>query len=145
MAWILSNHLNLQWKFKLMAGKFTWGNKAKHWWMMSTIYLFFLNLDLKQTFPPIIWIFTESEGDEIIPRLPFKIFSPLTYYQSITHTSQWISTLCAMILNCTKDHKTRSHQDVLMINVVNERRKRVISFYISYTLPMIYFSPFSLT
>ena len=50
-------------------------------------------------------------------------------------TSQLISTLCAMILNCTKDHKTRSHQDVLMINVVNERRKRVISFYIIYHTP----------
>ena len=29
---------------------------------------------LKQTFPPIIWIFTEVEGDGIESRLPFKIF-----------------------------------------------------------------------
>ena len=34
-----------------------------------------LPLRLKQTFPPIIWIFTE--GDEIKSRLTFKIFSTL--------------------------------------------------------------------
>ena len=33
---------------------------------------------LKQTFPPIIWIFTEGEGDGIESRLLFKIFSTLT-------------------------------------------------------------------
>ena len=37
-----------------------------------------LPLHLKQTFPPIIWIFTEGEGDGIESRLPFKIFS--TYF-----------------------------------------------------------------
>ena len=37
----------------------------------------FLPLHLKQTFPPIIWIFTEDEGDGIESRLPFKIFSTL--------------------------------------------------------------------
>ena len=36
-----------------------------------------LPLHLKQTFPPIIWIFTEDEGDGIKSRLPFKIFSTL--------------------------------------------------------------------
>ena len=36
-----------------------------------------LPLRLKQTFPPIIWIFTEGEGDEIESRLPFKIFFTL--------------------------------------------------------------------
>ena len=36
-----------------------------------------LLLYLKQTFPPIIWVFTESEGDGIETRLPFKIFSTL--------------------------------------------------------------------
>ena len=36
-----------------------------------------LPLQLKQTFPPIIWIFTEGEGDGIESRLPFKIFSTL--------------------------------------------------------------------
>ena len=34
-----------------------------------------LPLHLKQTFPPIIWIFTEGEGNGIESRLPFKIFS----------------------------------------------------------------------
>ena len=33
-----------------------------------------LPLRLKQTFPSIIWIFTEGEGDEIQSRLRFKIF-----------------------------------------------------------------------
>ena len=38
-----------------------------------------LPLHLKQTFPPIIWIFTEGEGDGIESRLPFKIFSTLRW------------------------------------------------------------------
>ena len=36
-----------------------------------------LPLHLKQTFLPIIWIFTEIEGDGIKSRLPFKMFSTL--------------------------------------------------------------------
>ena len=40
IAWIWSHHLHLQWKFILLAGKFTWGNKAKHCWVMSTNFLF---------------------------------------------------------------------------------------------------------
>ena len=36
-----------------------------------------LPLHLKQTLPPIIWIFTEGEGDGINARLLFKIFSTL--------------------------------------------------------------------
>ena len=77
---IWSHHLHLQWKFKLWARKFTWGNKAKHYWGMSTKFLLSkvcLPLHLKQTFLPIIWIFTEDEGDGIESRLPFKIFSTL--------------------------------------------------------------------
>ena len=38
IAWIGSYHL--QGKFKLLAGKFIWGNKAKHCWVMSTNFLF---------------------------------------------------------------------------------------------------------
>ena len=60
--WIRSH--DLQWKFKLLARKFTWGNKAKRCWVMLT-------------FPPIIWIFTEGTGDGIKSRIPFKIFSTL--------------------------------------------------------------------
>ena len=36
-----------------------------------------LPLHLKQTFPPIVWIFTEGECNGIEFRLPFKIFSTL--------------------------------------------------------------------
>ena len=36
-----------------------------------------LPLHHKQTFTPIIWIFTEGEGDGIESRLPFKTFSTL--------------------------------------------------------------------
>jgi hypothetical protein len=32
---------------------------------------------IKQTFPPIIWIFNEALGDGIQSRLPFEIFSTL--------------------------------------------------------------------
>ena len=75
-----SHHLYLQWKFKLLAGKFTWGNKAKHCWKKSTNFWkqkFVDNANLKQTFMPIIWIFTEGEGDEIESRLSSKIFLTL--------------------------------------------------------------------
>ena len=33
-------HQTFQRKFKLFEGKFTWGNKAKHYWVMSTFFLF---------------------------------------------------------------------------------------------------------
>ena len=58
---------------------FTWDNKAKHFCYQSlfTTPSNVLPLHLKQTFPPIIWIFTEDEGDGIDSRLPFKIFSTL--------------------------------------------------------------------
>ena len=36
-----------------------------------------LPLHLKKTFPPVIWIFAEGEGDGIESRLPFRIFSTL--------------------------------------------------------------------
>ena len=85
-------------KIQIMGWMFTWGNKAKHCWALSTKYwkqkadankLFVFNilltmpsnvlpLHLKQTFPPIIWIFTESESDGIEYRLPFKIISTLS-------------------------------------------------------------------
>ena len=51
--------------------------------LLNTLSLFLmpkhvLSLHLKQTFPPIIWIFTEGVGDGIESRLPSKIFSTLT-------------------------------------------------------------------
>ena len=42
-----------------------------------------LPLHLKQTFPPIIWIFTEGEGHGIESRLPFKIFSTLPWRKNL--------------------------------------------------------------
>ena len=45
-----------------------------------------LPLHLKQTFLPIIWIFTEGEGDGIKSRLLFKIFS--TSSQTISEKSE---------------------------------------------------------
>ena len=44
---------------------------------LLTILSNILPLHLKQTFLPIIGIFTKGEGDEIESRLPFKIFSTL--------------------------------------------------------------------
>ena len=41
-----------------------------------------LPLRLKQTFHPIIWIFTEGKGDRNESRLPFKIFSALRANQN---------------------------------------------------------------
>ena len=52
-----------------------------------------LPLHLKQTFPLIIWIFTECEGDGIETRLPFKIFSNSSI-EIILHKNK-NSTQCA--------------------------------------------------
>ena len=47
---------------------------------------------LKQTFPPMIWIFAEGEGDGIESRLPFQIFSTLP--EKSNSPAEWISTHC---------------------------------------------------
>ena len=76
IAWIQSHHLHLQWKFKLLVGKFAWGVIiARHcqqtfcFQSLLTTPGNVLPLHLKQTFPPMFWIFTEGEGDEIKCRL----------------------------------------------------------------------------
>ena len=52
VAWIRSNHLQLQWKFKLWVGNFTWGNRTKHCWVMSKNFLFQKFVDIsQQSFP----------------------------------------------------------------------------------------------
>ena len=51
-----------------------------------------LPLRLKQTFSPIIRIFTEGEGDEIESRLPFKIFFTLNQNHSFIY--EFWSLLC---------------------------------------------------
>ena len=79
---IRSHHLHQQWKFKLLARKFTWGNKATGNRYQHKLFVFKSLLKtpinvLPQTFPLMIWIFTEGEGDGIKSRLSFKIFSTL--------------------------------------------------------------------
>ena len=71
---------------------FTFSKNSNHWWksllevirqniagwcqkLLMTTPSNVLPSHLKQTFPPIIWIFTEGGGDGIQSRLPFKIFS----------------------------------------------------------------------
>ena len=44
---------------------------------LLTTFSNWMPLHLKQTFPSMIWIFTEGEGDGIESRLPYKIFSTL--------------------------------------------------------------------
>ena len=52
-----------------------------------------LPLQLKQTFLPIIWIFTEGEGDGIKSRLPFKIFSTLSWFRSVVLVSSFFQKI----------------------------------------------------
>ena len=80
---------------QIIGRKVTWGNKAKHCWVITTNFLF-----SKVCWQPpamfslytssIIWIFTEGEGDGIESRLPFKIFSTLqcTYFSSFFKISK---------------------------------------------------------
>ena len=52
-----------------------------------------LPLRLKQTFQPIVWIFTEGESDEIESRLPFKIFFTLLGHADISVSHNNLRTL----------------------------------------------------
>ena len=65
-----------------------------------------LPLHLKQTFLPIIWIFTEGEGDEIESTLPFKIFSTLItkFLLDKNEIDIWVNTLTQWGQNLTKLH-----------------------------------------
>ena len=70
-----------------------------------------LPLHHKQTIPPIILIFTESEGDGIKTRLPFKIFSTLKGFIKISwnwHSIKFIFPFpgfqrCQSLTNCFYD------------------------------------------
>ena len=67
-------------KIQIFSGKgYLLGNVDKLYDFKSllTMLSIVLPLHLKQTFPPIIWIFTEGEGDGIESRLPFKFFTIL--------------------------------------------------------------------
>ena len=66
------------------------------WWVFSV-----LPLHLKQTFPPIIWIFNEGEGDEIEFRLPFKIFSTKVYRRIAFHEFLISLFLFLRSINCS--------------------------------------------
>ena len=108
VAWIWSHHLHLQWKFKLWTGKFAWGvylgktligdvNKLFVFKSLLTTPSNVLPVHLKETFPLIIWIFTEDEGDGIESGLSFKKFLlyliPLSTYlqRSCQRDSRWKS------------------------------------------------------
>ena len=69
------------------------GNVNKHFVSKSllTRHSNVLPLYLKQTFPPIIWIFTEGEGDGIESRLPFKFFYTLWNFPFRWYT--WLYSL----------------------------------------------------
>ena len=70
-------------KIKIIGGKVYLRQNIAGWCQTVTSHLFVDNakqclpLHLKQTLPPIIWIFTEGEGNGIESSLPFKIFSTL--------------------------------------------------------------------
>ena len=70
-------------KIQIFSGKgYLLGNVDKLYDFKSllTMLSIVLPLHLKQTFPPIIWIFTEGEGDGMEFRLPFKIYLLYWYF-----------------------------------------------------------------
>ena len=83
--------------------------------VMSTNFLLtmpsnILPLHLKQTFPPIIWIFIEGEGDGIESRLPFKFFSTLRkILQNWFHPiMRWAQIMCS-VMPCSTNINDRSN------------------------------------
>ena len=95
IVWIWSHHLHLQWNSNYwreillevirqnIAGWF-----QQIFWFKSLLTMpsNVLPLQLKQIFPPIIWIFTEGKGDGFESRLPLKMFSTLTAYRVYIYT-----------------------------------------------------------
>ena len=58
----------------------------------------------QQTFLPIIWIFTEGEGDGIESRIPFKIFSTLTFHENIFCETYFASDFTYLVgINAAND------------------------------------------
>ena len=88
-------------------------------------------LHLKQTFPPIIWIFTDDEGDRIEFRLPFKIFSALSLPWKLDNPYCYIdredldSVLSAaqfLKIRGLIRHDSEDEEDLVETNSVNEPR-----------------------
>ena len=100
-------------KIQIMGGK---GVMAKHCLAFSlTTPSNVLPLHLKQIFQPIIWIFTEGEGDGIESRLPFKKISTLTKYH-------WISKL-----QLQKQHVFRISLQYTQTRPLNNASQQVFS------------------
>ena len=92
-------------KIQIIGGKVCWAISTNIKSLLTTPSNDF-PLHLKQTFPPIIWIFTEGEGGGIKSRILFKIFSTLSKsvwsycvfrssYLSYSYLDS-VTTLCAM-------------------------------------------------
>ena len=80
---------------------------------MSTIFLFskmpsnVLPLHLKQTFPHIIWLFTECEGDGIESRLLFKIVSTLPFKVGIFWEGHKFCEIVTLLLSTVHTDKSK--------------------------------------
>ena len=79
-----------------------------------------LPLHLKQTLRPIIWIFTEGEGDGIKSRLPFKLFPTLLV---IRQQSKFY-----FIIYCA-DFGTKRHASLFVVRI--DDLNRLVWFFFS--------------
>ena len=103
----------------------------------SNIFL----LHLQQTFPPIIWIFTEGEGDRIETMLPFEIFSTLTYQLietretlSCSKHSCWSNQIPLLYITCPVQWKARTH--------IALSQKNFYFLFFSQNIFMLHFKPY---
>ena len=71
----------------------------------------------KQTSLPIIWIFTEGEGDGIESRVPFKIFSTSAHCRTCI---QWI---------CSSVQMLRRRDDIESLGTYQSPKMRHVSAY----------------
>ena len=67
-------------------------------------------------FPPIIWIFTEGEGDGIEYRLPFKIFSTLHHKKLYFLQSIWLQ--CGRFMTSRIPKMLRFVLSILFLSLV---------------------------
>ena len=87
--------------------------------MFRVLGVYNFALHLKKTFPLIVWIFTEGEGDGIESRLPFQMFSTLHCAEhALLYPTWWIAKetlkISSFHMICTKTTVTTFKANTLI-------------------------------
>ena len=126
--------------------RFAWGVECKT--LLGVV------IKLLKTFPPIIWIFTEGEGDGIKSRLSSLIFSTLKlnfYSQVEKSTLDFEKDLIPQFLSANTNEVglgvfvniARSFNDIASENILSDTPMVMIGFAIVFTFVIYFLGDFS--